>query len=191
MVWQNLHPLQHSVILEMLPESPDVLFEVAYAGNKDISEPERPVVVLQPSGGGKCAAVAASCETFVPGRIDLLDIKKDQIDFAEQFFNCGIPDASIGVYTYVYPLFVQAVHYRDEVFCLACRLSSGECHTTFLSEERLLVHSHSDYFFSFCGRTAVKGYGVGVGAVKASERAPLEKNDEPETRPVVSTHRFV
>ena len=38
---------------------------------------------------------------------------------------------------------------------------------------------------------SVKGNRVRIGAIKAAERAALKKYDEPQTRPVVCSHRFV
>ena len=58
-------------------------------------------------------------------------------------------------------------------------------------EEGLLVDGHAQDLrrVGQCARSGLDR--VGVGAVETAEIAALEENDEPESRPVESSHRFV
>ena len=97
----------------------------------------------------------------------------------------------IQVLAHMQTFFVQSVDKGDESLRLTCRFSAGECYSATFPEERLLADGHLYNLLGFGGSSSFKRYGVRVRAVKAAERTALEKNDEPETRPVVSSHRFV
>ena len=58
-------------------------------------------------------------------------------------------------------------------------------------EEGLLVDGHAEDLRGV-GQLALPGFDrVGIGAVETAEITALQENDEPESRPVESSHRFV
>ena len=123
-IWKNLYPLQHLEVLEMLSQGSDVLFEITDARNKHISEPERLIVFFKPLCCLECLCVAPSCKFFVSGRIELLAIEKNQISVVQELFHRTVPDPSVGVYTDVYPFFLETLYKRNQLGCLSRRLSS-------------------------------------------------------------------
>ena len=179
MIWQNLYSLEHPVSLEMLSEGTDVLLEVADSRHRHIAHPERTSVLLQPLGRPEGLAVASACQLFMPFRINLLAVQKNEVSEAEQLFHSAVPYASVRIQTHMYALFLETLYQRDELGSLSCRLSSGKSDTATLPEEWLLVYGHLHDFFNLGNGTSLEGYGVGICAVKAAERAALQKNDEP------------
>ena len=73
MVWEDFHSLKHLETFEMFAECPDIFFEVADTRHKHVSEPERLFIVFKPLGGLQCLSIAAACESFMSGVIELLD----------------------------------------------------------------------------------------------------------------------
>ena len=83
MVWKNLHSLEHPEVLEVLSKCPYVLFEVADAWDKDISEPERFPVIFKPLCCLESLLVASSCQSFMPFIVELLAVEKDEVCLPE------------------------------------------------------------------------------------------------------------
>ena len=86
---------------------------------------------------------------------------------------------------------LQRLYERNEFRSLEGGFPAREGHAAAPSEERFLVDGHAEYLRGV-GRCALPGLDrVGIGAVEAAEIAALQENDEPESRPVESSHRFV
>ena len=80
---------------------------------------------------------------------------------------------------------------RNQLRGLERRLAAREGDAAPPAEEGFLVPGHAENLRGF-GRRAAAGFDrVGIGAVKAAEVAALQENDEPESRPVESSHGFV
>ena len=80
MVGEDLYSLQHLEVLEELAECSDVFLEIADAWDKDITEPERAIVSFEPLCSLKSLLVASLSKFKMPFRIDLLYVKKYEID---------------------------------------------------------------------------------------------------------------
>ena len=173
MIRQDLHPLKHLVVLEVLSETSYVLFKVTDSRNKHISEPERTGVFFKPPSCLQRLDVASSCEIFVPFRIHLLYIEKHQVCECEKFLHRRVPYASVCIKAYMDAFFLEPFHQRYQLFCLNGGLSSREGHSSASAEEWLLVHSHIYYMLGFCLSPAVKCNCIRIGTVQTAERTAL------------------
>ena len=127
----------------------------------------------------------------MPFVVELFAVQKDKVGLFHQLLNIAVPGSTIGVKAYMYALFLKSVIEGQKLFRLHGRLSSGEGDASASSEEGFLADSHPDDFLDLGFFSPVKGNGVRVCTIQASERASLKKYDEPEPRPVVCSHRFV
>lgn len=190
-VREDFDALQHLIGPEMLSEGTDVLLEVAVAGDEDIAEPERPAVLLQPGGGLQGLMIAPAGEGLVSFGVEFLDIEEDKVNEGKELFHIAVPDAAVGVKAYIYALVVQLMNKGDKGFRLDCGLATGKCDPAAFPEKRLLADCHAENLLRVGFLAAFVRDGVRIGTIQAPERAALQKNDEPESRPIVSPHRFV
>ena len=146
---------------------------------------------LEPCRRAQRLRVVASRERAVALRVGLLDVEQHQVDQPQQLLDRRVPDAAVRVEADVDARPVQLPHERHQRRGLERRLAAREGHPAAPSEERFLVCGHAQDLRGV-GRCALPGLDrVGIGAVEAAEIAALQENDEPESRPVESSHRFV
>ena len=123
--------------------------------------------------------------------IGLLHVQQHQIDQPQQFLDRRIPHPAVRVDADVDAGLFQRADQRNELRGLERGFAAREGHAAAFAVKRFLVDGHAQYFGGV-GRFALPGLDrVGVGAVEAAEIAALQENDEPESRPVESSHRFV
>ena len=86
---------------------------------------------------------------------------------------------------------LQRLYERNEFRSLEGGFPAREGHAAAPPEEGLLVDGHAQDLrrVGQCARSGLDR--VGVGAVETAEIAALQENDEPESRPVESSHGFV
>ena len=147
---------------------------------------------LQPGGSAQCLRIAAACQLLMTFWIELLHVKQYQVSQPQEFFHMLVPHAPVAVQADVYALCLQVTEKGNQGFGLHGGFSAAEGDASFLTEERLLADSHFQYLRRPCLFAFAHGvYGVGVGTIEAAEGTSLQKDDEPETRPVECSHTFV
>ena len=114
-VWKDLHSLQHLVALEVLSKRPDILFEVADARHKHISQPEWLSVVLEPLSSLDSLLVAAACQFLVTSIIELLAVKEHEVCLTKQLLDVAVPCASVGVDADVDALLLELLIKREKL----------------------------------------------------------------------------
>ena len=148
-------------------------------------------MLLQPGRRAQRLRILAARKLPVALRRDLLDVEQHQIDLPEQLLDNRIPHPAVRVEADVNPRLLEHPHQRQQLRCLEGRLAAREGYTAAPPEEGFLVHGHTEDLRRFGRLAAVRLDRVGVGAVEAAEVAALQEDDEPESRPVECSHRFV
>ena len=123
----------------------------------------------------------------MPLVIEFLDIQQYQIRQSQHFFYVFVPDASVGINADMDTRLFQHLQQRNQLPGLKGRLSATERDSSFLAEKRLLADGHPENLFRCCLLALSFGIdGIGVGAVQATEIAALQKDNQADTRSVVS-----
>ena len=190
-VGEQFDPLHGSVTPEALPQRADVGLGIAVARDEYIAQPERFSVGFEPGGRAERLGVLAAGEGAVAFRIGLLHVQQHQVDQPQQLFDGGVPHPAVRVDANVDAGLFQRADQRDELRGLESGFAAREGHAAAFAVKRFLVDGHAQNLRGV-GRPALPGLDrIGVGAVEAAEIAALQENDEPESRPVESSHRFV
>ena len=126
-----------------------------------------------------------------PSGIGLFHIQQHQIDQPQQLFDGRVPHSAVRVDADMDAGLFQRADQRNELRGLERGFAAREGHAAAFAVERFLIDGHAQNLRRV-GRLALPGLDrVGVGAVETAEIAALQENDEPESRPVESSHRFV
>ena len=191
MIGQYLYPLYLFVAAQPFAQRADVGLGVAVTRHQYVAQPERLAVFFEPCRRAERLGIVAPRERAVALRIGLLDVEQHQVDQPQQLLDRRVPDAAVRVEADVDARPVQLPHERHQRRGLERRLAAREGHPAAPSEERFLVCGHAQDLFRRRGLSPAGVDRIGVGTVEAAEIAALQENDEPESRPVESSHRFV
>ena len=123
--------------------------------------------------------------------IGLLHVQQHQIDQPQQLLDGRVPHPAVRVEADMDAGLLERADQRDESCGLEGRFATREGDASAAPEEGFLIDGHAENLRGL-GRLAAAGLDrIGVGAVETAEVAALQENDEPESRPVESSHGFV
>lgn len=190
-VGQQLDPLDHAVAAQPFAQRADVLFGVAVTRNQHVAQPKGLCVLLEPGSRAQRLRIVAAGEGAVALRRGLLDVEQHQIDQPQQLLDGRVPHPAVRVEADMDAGLLERADQRDESCGLEGRFATREGDASAAPEEGFLIDGHAENLRGL-GRLAAAGLDrIGVGAVETAEVAALQENDEPESRPVESSHGFV
>src|SRR5690554_43938 len=152
--------------LNALPQGMQILFGIGVTGYQHVTNPGRFAPLRQVIGKGQGACIGASGQLAVAFFMGLLNVEQNQIGVVQQFLNVVVKQTSVGIDAGMKAGILEGFEKFDKAFGLNQRLSAGNGNSALLAKKGLLTTGHGHQVLGGIGIPALKGDGVGIGAVE-------------------------